>query len=226
MKHNRSCMPAVGLVGLGLALAAPHPAHALSCEETMEMVAVGFDTSVLVSTVAAEGRALSGGGASCLESKGAPAALVAAARALESGQPAPAPAGPSAEPVPEEVPARALGAPAAAPERATVTPSAPLPPLTVRKKPLVIGGALAGAGLALLGSTVPLRSKIEKDARYYGRFNGAVAGGDPYADGATRALVHNILVGTGYALTLGGGVVMATSVVRATPTGVTWSVQW
>lgn len=73
-------------VSLTLALAS-RPAFALSCDELMNMVDVSVPTDIIVQTVQGSGETFSPLQVKCLQDKGAPAEVVAAAKAMMAAPP-------------------------------------------------------------------------------------------------------------------------------------------
>lgn len=65
-----------------VALAGTSPAYALSCDDIMNMVDVSVPTSIIVQTIESSGENFSADDLRCLQSKGAPAEVVDAAKSL------------------------------------------------------------------------------------------------------------------------------------------------
>jgi tetratricopeptide (TPR) repeat protein len=80
-------------------LVAPAVSHAMSCDDIMNMVSVNVPSSIVISTMQSSGKAFTPADVQCLQSRGAPPDVVAAAQSMGGGAPAPAPA-PVAAPVP------------------------------------------------------------------------------------------------------------------------------
>ncbi len=82
MKLSRLCTASlVALLGLGFA----KDAHALSCEEIMNMVNVNVPVPIVVQTIADSGEQFSVDEVRCLQNEGAPTEVIAAAKKLMAG---------------------------------------------------------------------------------------------------------------------------------------------
>ena len=98
-------------------LAAPASALAMSCDDIMNMVSVNVPSTIVISTMQGSGTQFTGNDVQCLQSRGAPPDVVAAAQA-QMGAPAPAPTpvpatptpvAPMPTPMPAPVPTAPLG---------------------------------------------------------------------------------------------------------------------
>lgn len=227
--HNALWLGAPAAAAL---LAAP-PAHALTCDEVVEMLAGGFETDIVVSAMQAEGSPVTGGGAACLEQQGAAAAVVDAARGLEAA----AAQAPDAAPVltkatsasvSNDAPVQALDlqetaeaaepAPlAAVAAPVPVEPVQPAPAAKPNRRRLGIGIGLAAGGLTLLGTSSALRGGIQSDLE---------AQALTPDDAAGRIGVHNLLVYTGYGLVVGGAATAGTSFLSPAGAALTWRTAW
>ena len=81
----------IALVGLS----ASAPAHALSCDEILNMVRVNVPASIVVQTMENSGSRFTSDDVRCLVNGGAPDEVIEVARNLAGGSSAPAPAAPS-----------------------------------------------------------------------------------------------------------------------------------
>ncbi len=77
----------LGALGLSLAagLAISGPAHALSCDEIMNMVAVNVPTNIVEITVKESGEVFTSADIQCLESRGAPGEVISQAKTMTGG---------------------------------------------------------------------------------------------------------------------------------------------
>lgn len=238
---------------LTAALLSSAPAHALTCDEVAELLGSGIDASVVVATLEAEGTPVTGGGAACLETRRAPDEVIVAARDLETkvferearapvftpspsldearstpvqavdrkaGDEAAAPvvAAPAAPPV-VAAPAAApvVAAPAAPPLVAAPAAPANQPAARTSRTRLFIGLGVSAGGLALLGASSALRGGIRGDLE---------SGGASAADVDGRVGQHNVLVGSGYALLVGGAATAGSTLLSTPPLSLRWSTQW
>lgn len=80
LRFSRYLLPACA--SLTLALAGSSPAFALSCDELMNMVDVSVPTEIIVQTVQGSGETFTASEVKCLQDKGAPAEVVAAAKGM------------------------------------------------------------------------------------------------------------------------------------------------
>lgn len=83
MKIARTLIPSLTV---GLALLAPGAAHALSCDEIMNMVEVNVPENIVVMTVKDSGEQFSADEVQCLEDKGAPAGVIAQAKSMMAAE--------------------------------------------------------------------------------------------------------------------------------------------
>ena len=87
-KHSLSKFLLPASFSVTLALLGSAPAYALSCDELMNMVDVSVPTEIVVQTIEGSGETFSAEEVKCLQSKGAPAEVVAAAKAMMAAAPA------------------------------------------------------------------------------------------------------------------------------------------
>lgn len=84
--HTISTFPALRFCGASLvvvaALLKSTPAYALSCDELMNMADVSVPTNIIVQTIEGSGETFSSAEVKCLQDKGAPAEVVAAAKKM------------------------------------------------------------------------------------------------------------------------------------------------
>lgn len=83
MKTARLLVPSLATA---LALVAPTAAHALSCDEIMNMVEVNVPENIVVMTVKDSGEQFSADEVKCLEDRGAPAAVVTQAKSMMASE--------------------------------------------------------------------------------------------------------------------------------------------
>jgi TolA-binding protein len=83
MKIARTIIPSLTVA---LALFAPSAAHALSCDEIMNMVEVNVPENIVVMTVKDSGEQFSANEVQCLEDRGAPSGVVTQAKAMMASE--------------------------------------------------------------------------------------------------------------------------------------------
>jgi tetratricopeptide (TPR) repeat protein len=93
MKIAKKLLPSIApSLAIALALVAPQAASALSCDEIMNMVDVNVPENIVVMTMKDSGDQFSSDEVSCLEDRGAPAAVLTQAKSMQAAEAPPEPA--------------------------------------------------------------------------------------------------------------------------------------